>query len=477
MIAAGLGLGGLTVLVLLLWIISPYPDSGAGGALHIAADLWLLGHGSQLIRTETLSGVPAPVALTPLLLMVLPVSLLYRACLRALVEGEDDAARLGEDGAQAVFGPVGWVACGYLLTSATAVVFASGGPVRADVISAVVRLPFFVVCVAAAAAWVGFGRGASKAAHARKGPDEPDGPASHASSDPPATTSDSGNVRDALVENVDATSVPPLPVHLREAAALVRRVRPVRTVLTVTAVLCAGGLVLTLCAVLWRLDAVRDAFPELAGPWPGQFAVFLLVLALLPNAAVWGAAYGLGPGFALGAGTVVAPLTEGGNPQLPPFPLLAALPESGAGGPFAHLAAVCVPLAAGVALGRCVARAAVPEPGRREGAAAWQSTTYVVGLAACGCGAAVALLAACSGGAIGTQAMAFFGPSWWLTGLAATGWTAAVGLPAALAVRSWRLREHGSDDDWHATSARQARWAALKTASGGLMPDFEPRRD
>uniref|UniRef100_UPI001F301162 cell division protein PerM n=1 Tax=Streptomyces albidus (ex Kaewkla and Franco 2022) TaxID=722709 RepID=UPI001F301162 len=122
-------------------------------------------------------------------------------------------------------------------------------------------------------------------------------------------------------------------------------------------------------------------------------------------------------------------------------------------------------------------RAAVPEPGRREGAAAWQSTTYVVGLAACGCGAAVALLAACSGGAIGTQAMAFFGPSWWLTGLAATGWTAAVGLPAALAVRSWRLREHGSDDDWHATSARQARWAALKTASGGLMPDFEPRRD
>ena len=69
-IAAGLGLGGLTVLVLLLWIISPYPDSGAGGALHIAADLWLLGHGSRLVRTETLSGVPAPVALTPLLMVV-----------------------------------------------------------------------------------------------------------------------------------------------------------------------------------------------------------------------------------------------------------------------------------------------------------------------------------------------------------------------------------------------------------------------
>jgi hypothetical protein len=52
-----------------------------------------------------------------------------------------------------------------------------------------------------------------------------------------------------------------------------------------------------------------------------------------------------------------------------------------------------------------------------------------------------------------------------------------VGVPVALALRSWRLRERGPDDEWHETAARRARWSALKTASGGLMPDFEPRRD
>ncbi|HEV7628188.1 MAG TPA: DUF6350 family protein, partial [Streptomyces sp.] len=299
-IAAGLGLGGLTVLVLLLWIISPYPDSGAGGALHIAADLWLLGHGSQLLRTETLSGVPAPVALTPLLLVVLPLWLLFRACLQALVEGENRAARLresdGDHGGEAwgVLAPVGWVAGGYLLTGATTVLFASSGPVRADVLSAAVRLPLFVVCVAAVAAWVGLGRTAAKTSGARTTPRTPDGHEAPADIDADA---------DAV-----ATSEPPPPVFLGEIVELTRRLRPLHAVLMATAVLCGGGLLLTLGALLFHMDAVQDAFPTLAGAWPGQFAVLLLVIALLPNAAVWGAAYGLGPGFALGAGTVVGPL-------------------------------------------------------------------------------------------------------------------------------------------------------------------------
>lgn len=35
-LAAGLGLGSFAVLVMVLWISSPYPDSGPGGALHMA---------------------------------------------------------------------------------------------------------------------------------------------------------------------------------------------------------------------------------------------------------------------------------------------------------------------------------------------------------------------------------------------------------------------------------------------------------
>ncbi|MFI1231197.1 cell division protein PerM, partial [Streptomyces althioticus] len=82
--AAGLGLGAVTVAVLLLWVASPYPDSGPSRALHLAADLWLLAHGGDLVRTATPSGTPAPVAVTPLLLAVLPVWLLHRAARHTL---------------------------------------------------------------------------------------------------------------------------------------------------------------------------------------------------------------------------------------------------------------------------------------------------------------------------------------------------------------------------------------------------------
>ena len=78
-LAAGLGLGSFAVLVMVLWISSPYPDSGPGSALHVAASLWLLAHGAELVRTDTLSGVPAPVGVTPLLLLVLPAWLMQRA--------------------------------------------------------------------------------------------------------------------------------------------------------------------------------------------------------------------------------------------------------------------------------------------------------------------------------------------------------------------------------------------------------------
>ncbi len=63
--AAGLGLASCAVLVTVLWVSSPYPDSGPGGALHVAAALWVLAHGAELVRADTLSGTPAPVGVTP----------------------------------------------------------------------------------------------------------------------------------------------------------------------------------------------------------------------------------------------------------------------------------------------------------------------------------------------------------------------------------------------------------------------------
>ncbi|MCH6162157.1 cell division protein PerM [Streptomyces marispadix] len=484
-LAAGLGLGSLAVLVLLLWIISPYPESGAGGALHIAADLWLLGHGSSLVRTDTLSGVPAPIALTPLLLAIPPVWLLYRACVQALAHGgepsgdEDPKSETGSapaDGAgrepMGPLTPLVFVAGGYLLTGAVTVLFASGGPVRADALSALVRLPLFVLCVVAATLWP---LGGDVPPEPGRQPGTEAADASVNSHDGSAGSARAaGSAPEAAAARRRLSSLVPYDARL-----LARRLPRLRTVLTATAVLFGGGLLITLGALLWHVDDVRAAFPRLAGDsWTGQFAVLLLVVALLPNAAVWAAAYVLGPGFALGGGSSAGLLVDGDATGLPPFPLLEALPaQAGGHGFLTSLAAGTVPLAAAATVGWYVAHAAVPEPGRAPGAASRQGTVWVVALVACEIGAGVAALAALSGGALGTEAMAFLGPNWWLTGGAACAWTLLVGAPVALAVRSWRLRGRGPDDDWHQTLARRARWAELKTASGGLMPDFEPRRD
>ena len=61
---------------------------------------------------------------------------------------------------------------------------------------------------------------------------------------------------------------------------------------------------------------------------PGVVGAALLLLAqlgYLPNAVIWAIAFTLGPGFAFGTGTVVAP-TGSALGTLPAFPLLAALP-------------------------------------------------------------------------------------------------------------------------------------------------------
>ncbi len=86
-VAAGLGLGGLAVLVIAAWISSPFPDGGPGDVLHAATGLWLLAHGVDLIRTDTLSGPPAPLGVVPLLLTALPVWLVHRAARDTLDRG------------------------------------------------------------------------------------------------------------------------------------------------------------------------------------------------------------------------------------------------------------------------------------------------------------------------------------------------------------------------------------------------------
>ncbi|HZF90907.1 DUF6350 family protein [Streptomyces sp.] len=408
-LAAGLGLGSLTVLVMLLWISSPYPDSGPGGALHVAAALWLLAHGAELVRTDTLSGVPAPVGVTPLLLLLLPAWLLHRAA-RDAVEGEPE-----EDEGPVAGARTAWagVVLGYLTVGAGVVLYAAGGALRPSWLWTGVSLPLVAAVAAGAGVWSAYGRplGALDGAH--------------------------GAYRVLAL-------LPGAPRFLREPGAEARR-EPGRSRLEVaaraaaagTAAYVGGGALLVAVSLVWHGGAARVAFAQLTEGWSGRFAVLLLCLALMPNAAVWGAAYALGPGFALGVGRVTGPLSAAPAPLLPPFPLLAAVPEAGPGTPL-HWAAGAVPVAAGVMVGWFVARA--------EDGWSWGRTALGALLAAGLCAVALAVLAGLAGGPLGAGRLARFGPVWWQTGIAGLLWTAVVGVPVALGARWWRRRGARSRD-------------------------------
>ncbi|WDO10907.1 DUF6350 family protein [Streptomyces murinus] len=405
-VAAGLGLGVLTVLVLALWISSPYPDSGPGGALHIAAALWLLAHGVELVRTDTLSGAPLPVGVTPLLLLALPAWLLYRA-------GRYATDASGEpDGPPPVPVRTAWlgVVLGYLTVGTAVAAYCSGGELRPSWGWLTVSLPLVAAAGAGAGVWSAHGC-----------PPEP-----------------------LLI----ALKAVPGPVRrlVFGADARARVDTAVRAAGASTAVLVGGGALLVAASTVWHGEVARASFLQLTEGWTGRFAVLLLGMALVPNASVWAASYALGPGFVLGVGHPVTPLASDPAPLLPPFPLLAAVPDAGPGTRL-NWAAALVPVAAGVVAGWFVARAAVRRRGHREPPRVrWSAvrTTGVTLLTAAVCTLLLALLATLSGGPLGVGALSRFGPLWWQTGPAAGAWTALLGLLTALVVRAWRLRGAGA---------------------------------
>ncbi|MFF3936155.1 cell division protein PerM [Streptomyces phaeofaciens] len=455
-LAAGLGLGSFAALVMVLWISSPYPDSGPGGALHVAAALWLLAHGAELVRTDTLTGVAAPVGVTPLLLLVLPVWLVHRAA-RDAVDGPDatDPADgpVGVDGwgrpdrtdrrgggahepGVAVSARMAWagVVVGYLVVAAGAACYAAGGALRPSWMWAAVCVPGVAALAAGAGVWTA-----------------------------------SGRPRHALVRV--------LPRGLRRCLLGEWVGAAARAAGAGVAVLVGGGALLVAVSSVWHLGAARGAFLQLTEGWSGRFAVLLLCVALVPNAAVWAASYALGPGYVLGAGHVVDPWLSDPAPLLPPFPLLAAVPEAGAGGVWNWVAGV-VPVLAGATVGVFVAREGVLPGGSEGGWSRWR-TVGVVGAAGAVCGVLAGGLAGLAGGPLGVGALARFGPVWWQVGGAVVLWTVAVGVPVGLWVRGRRSRKWVPDASWRTAgggvpSGGEARGGDDKDLAGGEEFGFEP---
>ncbi len=406
-VAAGLGLGSFAVLVMALWISSPYPDSGPGGALHVAASLWLLAHGVELIRTDTLSGLPMPVGVTPLLLLALPLWLVHRAA-------RDAAEEVRAAPATAWAG----VVAGYLSVGMAAALYASGGALRPSWVWTAVCLPLFAAGAAGAGVWTAYGR--------PRGPLPPG--ASRVPRGLPARPAAAVRPLVAVGERLLGGEDRLLGGALRAAGAG-------------TAVLVGGGALLVAVSLVWHGGVARDSFLQLTDVWSGRLAVLLLCLALVPNAAVWGAAYGLGPGVVLGTGHVAAPLSvaaagpRASTDLLPAFPLLAAVP--GEKGPFGWATGV-LPVAAGATVAWFVAGVAAPPDGTAQEAWSRKRTAGAALLAAGLCGSAFGLLAALAGGPLGVAALTDFGPVWWQVGPAAALWAAAVGVPVAVGLRGRR---------------------------------------
>jgi hypothetical protein len=404
-VAAGLGLGSFAVPVIVLWISSPYPDSGPGSALHVAAALWLLAHGAELVRTDTLTGVPAPLGVTPLLLLVLPTVLLHRAA--------RDATDTG-DGGPLVPPRTAWsgVVAGYLTVAGAAAVYAQDGALRPSWVWTVLWLPLVTAVAAGSGVWAAYGcpRAPLERALGRLSP----------------------GVRRLLLAPGPRARLGPSS-RAAGAGALV---------------FTGGGALVLGVSLVGHSGAAQAGFVWLTEGWSGRFAVLLLCLALLPNAVLWAVAYALGPGFQLGAGHVVAPFASSPAPLLPPFPLLAAVPEPGPGTQL-HWASAAVPVAAGVTIGWFVAAASVrdtrdgDEDGHGNGhgsgrAWPWRRTAGAAGLACLVCALGLGVCAQLAGGPLGNAVLARFGPVGWQVAGAALLWTTPAAVPTALVVWVWR---------------------------------------
>ena len=127
------------------------------------------------------------------------------------------------------------------------------------------------------------------------------------------------------------------------------------------AVLAAGGALLTAGSLAVHLGEYRTLDASLAPGLVGGALLVLVQLAYVPNAVCWAICYSLGPGFAFGTSTVIAPTGAALGP-LPLFPMLAALPSGTSGIPgWVSAGVLALPYLAGVVGGILVARAA-PTP-------------------------------------------------------------------------------------------------------------------
>jgi Family of unknown function (DUF6350) len=194
--------------------------------------------------------------------------------------------------------------------------------------------------------------------------------------------------------------------------------------------LVAAASVLVAVALLMDLGTAANVLSRLHAGASGGLLYTALVAAVTPNAVLLGASYLLGPGFAVGAGTLVSPglVTLG---PVPAFPLLAALPDPGT--PPAWLAVlVAAPVLASV-LGVALMMRRFPVLGYATGALRGAGAGLLGGLL-------VSVLVALAGGAVGPGRMTAVGADLLDTVLSAAVAMGFGGLVAGVAATWWAHR-------------------------------------
>ncbi|MCU1419112.1 MAG: hypothetical protein JWR57_281 [Mycetocola sp.] len=158
----------------------------------------------------------------------------------------------------------------------------------------------------------------------------------------------------------------------------------------------------------------------------GGAATTLAQIAFVPNLVVWVASWLIGPGFAIGAGSAISPVSTVVGP-IPGLPILGALPSGSLAFGFLGL---LIPVLIGYLAATLVRPRLVAALGGRSLVRRLLVTAAGIGVVA---GLALGLLAWFSAGAIGPGRLGVVGPNPWLVGSFAA---IEVGIAAAIGMAS-----------------------------------------
>lgn len=355
---------------------------------RVAVDVWLLGHGVDvrfILDPELAAALTLPTAGEPI---PVTIALLGIALLTALL-GARAGGRIAEAGHR-LLGAGAGVAT-FALVSLGAAATALHPAARPSLTQAAI-LPALVFAL---------GLGAGLLRHGVGGSGSP-------------------GWLERRRARLDASIVAPLVAALRSGVGAV-------------AILVAASAVLVALLFVARFTELIGLYEGLHTEVVGGIVVTVGQALVAPNLVLWAASWLVGPGFALGTGSLVSPLGTALGP-LPAIPVLGAIPPTDS--PFGF-AGVLVPVVAAFLAGIGVRRG-LDRDLDRVGPLSVLGVALGAGLVG---GALIGLLAAASAGAAGPGRLAEVGPDGLLVGLvAAAEFAVGVGLGVAVG----RVRDSGA---------------------------------